>query len=69
MAETTKQPLSADQVNAVITACKEQGIIIGKSGATVAGFNNVLTLSPPLNIAQEDLNKIIEVVIESINKI
>ncbi|MGG2052875.1 hypothetical protein ABFY48_00650 [Lysinibacillus pakistanensis] len=45
------------QVNAVIAACKEQGVIIGKNGATVAGFNNVLTLSPPLNIAQEDLTK------------
>ncbi len=65
----TKEPLPVSQVNAVIAACKEQGVIIGKNGATVAGFNNVLTLSPPLNIAQEDLTKIIEVVIENIHKI
>ncbi|MGE7114665.1 aspartate aminotransferase family protein [Lysinibacillus sp. NPDC047702] len=67
--KASKEPLSVEKVNAVIAACKEQGVIIGKNGATVAGFNNVLTLSPPLNIAQEDLTKIIEVVIESIHKI
>ena len=67
--KASKEPLPVGKVNAVIAACKEQGVIIGKNGATVAGFNNVLTLSPPLNIAQEDLTKIIEVVIESIHKI
>jgi len=67
--KASKEPLPVSQVNAVIAACKEQGVIIGKNGATVAGFNNVLTLSPPLNIAQEDLTKIIEVVIENIHKI
>lgn len=65
----SKEPLPVDKVNAVIAACKGQGVIIGKNGATVAGFNNVLTLSPPLNIVQHDLDKIIEVVIENIKKI
>lgn len=65
----TKEPLPIERVNAVIAACKQQGVIIGKNGATVAGFNNVLTLSPPLNIAQEDLDKVIQVVVENISKI
>lgn len=67
--KTSKEPLPIDKVNAVIAACKAQGVIIGKNGATVAGFNNILTLSPPLNIVQEDLDTIIKVVIDSIHKI
>ncbi|MED2975084.1 aspartate aminotransferase family protein [Fictibacillus sp. B-59209] len=50
----TKVPLSVDQVNGVISACKAKGLLIGKNGDTVAGFNNVLTLAPPLNITDED---------------
>lgn len=57
--KVSKEPLPVEKVNAVIAKCKEQGVIIGKNGATVAGFNNVLTLSPPLNIVQEDLDRIL----------
>lgn len=67
--KVSKEPLPVEKVNAVIAACKEQGVIIGKNGATVAGFNNVLTLSPPLNIIQEDLQRILDVVVESIRKL
>jgi len=67
--KVSKEPLPVEKVNAVIAACKGQGIIIGKNGATVAGFNNVLTLSPPLNIVQEDLDRILDVVVDSLNKL
>ncbi|WP_108670752.1 aspartate aminotransferase family protein [Peribacillus acanthi] len=50
----TKTPLPVDKVNQVIAKCKEQRLIIGKNGVTVAGYNNVLTLSPPLNITMEE---------------
>lgn len=65
----TKEPLDNALVNQVIANCKQNGLIIGKNGATVAGFNNVLTLSPPLNIEQEDLDFIIQTVTSSLNKI
>jgi taurine-pyruvate aminotransferase len=42
-------------VAAAISGCQERGLIVGKNGDTVAGFNNVLTLAPPLNITDEDL--------------
>ncbi|MCM3110391.1 aspartate aminotransferase family protein [Lederbergia lenta] len=58
--KTSKEPLEASLVNKVISACKQKGLIIGKNGATVAGFNNVLTLAPPLNIEEEDLEFIIQ---------
>lgn len=65
----TKEPLENDLVNRVIASCKQEGVIIGKNGATVAGYNNVLTLAPPLNINQEDLNFLIKTLIDSLNKI
>jgi taurine-pyruvate aminotransferase len=65
----TKEPLDVSLVNQVIANCKQEGLLIGKNGATVAGYNNVLTLSPPLNIKQEDITFIIKIVTESLKKI
>ncbi|MGJ7910051.1 aspartate aminotransferase family protein [Neobacillus sp. LXY-1] len=65
----TKEPLDVALVNQVISNCKEKGIIIGKNGATVAGFNNVLTLAPPLSIEQTDLDFLIKTLTESLQKI
>lgn len=62
----TKEPLSVEMVNKVIAGCKNKGLIIGKNGATVAGYNNVLTLAPPLNIEQEDLCLIEKIVTEEL---
>lgn len=64
--KATKVPLDSALVNKVIAGCKEQGLIIGKNGATVAGFNNVLTLAPPLNITEEDLDFVINTLAEEI---
>lgn len=49
-----KQPIELSKINKMIASCKEKGLIIGKNGDTVAGFNNVLTLAPPLSITEED---------------
>jgi taurine-pyruvate aminotransferase len=53
----------------VIGICKENGLIIGKNGTTVAGYNNVLTLSPPLNIEDEDLSFLINTLTDALWKI
>ncbi|WBL13931.1 aspartate aminotransferase family protein [Sutcliffiella sp. NC1] len=58
----TKTPLDVERVNKVVTRCKEKGVLIGKNGATVAGYNNVIALAPPLNLTDDDLTKIIETV-------
>jgi taurine-pyruvate aminotransferase len=55
----TKEPVSLETIGKIISACKEKGLIIGKNGDTVAGFNNVLTLSPPLSSTDEDLDFIV----------
>ncbi len=67
--KTTKQPLAIEKVNAIIADCKKNGVLIGKNGATVAGFNNVLTLSPPLNISQEDIDCVLNTLVNSIQKV
>ncbi|MGX1194192.1 aminotransferase [Metabacillus sp. SLBN-84] len=65
----TKAPLNAGLVNKVMAACKEKGLLIGKNGATVAGYNNVLAISPPLNIEEEDAAFIVETLISELNTI
>ncbi|WP_066398817.1 aspartate aminotransferase family protein [Neobacillus mesonae] len=65
----TKEPLAVDLVNKVIAGCKEKGVIIGKNGATVAGYNNILTLAPPLTIEQKDLNFLVKTLSEALDKI
>jgi taurine-pyruvate aminotransferase len=56
----SKDPLENEKVNQVISKCKEDGVIIGKNGYTVAGYNNVLTLAPPLIIEDEDVALLIQ---------
>jgi adenosylmethionine-8-amino-7-oxononanoate aminotransferase len=58
----TKLPIELSKINKVIASCKEKGLIIGKNGDTVAGFNNILTLAPPLSITEEDFAFIIATV-------
>jgi adenosylmethionine-8-amino-7-oxononanoate aminotransferase len=65
----TKEPIAVEKINSVIARCKEKGLIIGKNGATVAGYNNILTLAPPLMITDEDLQFLIRTVSESIQAI
>lgn len=65
----TKEPISNERVNEIIATCKKKGLIIGKNGDTVAGFNNVVTLAPPLSITDDDFNFIVKVLKESLNEI
>ena len=51
----SRVPASNDKVGKVISGCKERGLIVGKNGDTVAGFNNVITLAPPLVVSDDDL--------------
>ncbi|MEC3847209.1 aspartate aminotransferase family protein, partial [Bacillus velezensis] len=53
-------------VQHVITACREKGLLVGKNGDTVAGYNNVIQLSPPFCLSDEELSFIISTVKESV---
>ncbi|MED5051639.1 aspartate aminotransferase family protein [Anoxybacillus rupiensis] len=65
----TKEPLDVSLVNQVINICKDNGLLIGKNGVTVAGFNNVLTLSPPLTIESEDVAFLVQTLTEALEEI
>ncbi len=65
--KNTKAPLDVAEVNKVISLCKDQGLIIGKNGVTVAGFNNILTLSPPLIITLDEKDFIVERITNALN--
>ncbi|WP_134703236.1 aspartate aminotransferase family protein [Ammoniphilus sp. YIM 78166] len=65
----TKAPAPLSMVGQVIGECKANGLIIGKNGDTVAGFNNVLTLSPPLSSTDEDLSFIVDTLKKAIRKL
>ncbi|WP_438447695.1 aspartate aminotransferase family protein [Gorillibacterium sp. sgz5001074] len=59
--KATKEPASPEAVKRILSGCKAKGLIIGKNGDTVAGFNNVLTFAPPLASTDEDLAFILSV--------
>ncbi|UOF90977.1 aspartate aminotransferase family protein [Fodinisporobacter ferrooxydans] len=56
--KVTKDPAAA-KVGKVIAECKANGLIVGRNGDTVAGYNNVIALSPPLSATDEDVDFII----------
>ena len=55
----TRQPATAERMGAVISGCKERGLIVGKNGDTTPGFNNVVTICPPLNLTDDDLDFVV----------
>ncbi|UOQ84872.1 aminotransferase [Gracilibacillus salinarum] len=65
----TKAPASDEKVDFVIQECKKKGIIIGKNGDTVPGYSNVLIIAPPLISKEEDLQWVVDVVTEAIQKL
>lgn len=65
----TKQPAAVEKLNKVMNSCRAKGLIVGKNGDTVAGFNNILQLSPPLSITEEDLAFIVRTLKESIGEL
>ncbi|MFD3446023.1 aspartate aminotransferase family protein [Microbacteriaceae bacterium 4G12] len=64
--KTTKEPLETEKVNEVMTVCKKNGVIIGKNGTTVAGYNNILALAPPLILTEEEMTLLAQTVANAI---
>lgn len=60
--KNTREPATNARITKIIGDCKANGLIVGRNGDTVAGFNNILALSPPLSCTDEDLDFIIAVV-------
>ena len=56
----TTDPLPAEQVNRVIAAAQQRGVLVGKNSATVPRLECVITLSPPLVITGAEIDRIVE---------
>jgi taurine-pyruvate aminotransferase len=67
--KVTKKPIDLVKIDGIIAECKSNGLIIGKNGATVAGFNNILTLSPPLSSTHEDLQYMVSTLKKAFGKV
>ena len=57
----TKVPVAPATMNSVVAGAMEQGVILGKTTMTTFHLNNVITLSPPLVITSEELDKVLAV--------
>src|SRR5699024_883934 len=55
----TKIPADPEKISQVIAFCKKEGVIIGNNSETVAGYANILQISPPLTITDEEVELII----------
>ena len=64
--KVARTPISGDIINKVIGLCKQQGVLIGRNGDTVAGYTNVLTIAPPLIVDEEELALISKAVRQAI---
>ncbi|SFE56717.1 Adenosylmethionine-8-amino-7-oxononanoate aminotransferase [Alteribacillus iranensis] len=58
----TKEPLEGEVLGKIVAGCKQDGLIIAKTSDTAAGNNNILTLSPPLSITEDDFQFIVKTV-------
>jgi 4-aminobutyrate aminotransferase-like enzyme len=65
----TREPLNTGKVNQIIASCKSLGVLIGKNGDTVAGFNNVLTIAPPLTISTKQVQHLTDAIKKSIKEV
>lgn len=58
----TKKPVQDRIVNKVISECRNRGLIIGKNGNTVDGYNNVITFGPPFCITNDEAKFMVETI-------
>ena len=55
----SKEPVAEERVQAVVANCMRQGVIIGATNRSLAGFNNTLLLAPALICTEKDVDHII----------
>lgn len=65
----SKEPLEEGKVAQIVADCKENGVIVGKTSDTVNGYNNIITLSPPLSISKDELQMVVETIKNAVAKL
>jgi adenosylmethionine-8-amino-7-oxononanoate aminotransferase len=59
---STRTPLPESEVIRLQRAIRDQGVIVGRNNDTVPGLGNVLTISPPLILTEEEAGIIVSAV-------
>ncbi len=54
-----KEPIGSKQIQAVVDFCRDDGLIVRRSGGGLR-FSNTITLSPPLVITRGEIDRIVE---------
>jgi taurine-pyruvate aminotransferase len=55
----TKEPVGSPQIQAIVDFCRDNGLIVGRSGGGQR-YSNTITLSPPLVITRGEVDRIVE---------
>jgi taurine-pyruvate aminotransferase len=58
----SKEPVHESKAQAVVGHCMQNGVIIGVTNRSIAGFNNTLCLSPALICTQDDCDQIVDAI-------
>ncbi|CAN5893936.1 aspartate aminotransferase family protein [soil metagenome] len=62
----SKRPASRKSVTNIVRRCKERALIVSCNFDTAPGFNNIITICPPLNTSEEDLSFLVSTLKEAI---
>jgi 4-aminobutyrate aminotransferase-like enzyme len=54
-----KEPIGSKQIQAVVDFCRDDGLIVRRSGGGQR-YSNTITLSPPLVITRGEIDRIVE---------
>ncbi len=65
----TKEPVDEKQAQAVVADCMAQGVIIGVTNRSLAGFNNTLCLSPALIATPDDIDQITDAIDNALTRV
>ncbi|WP_370318497.1 aspartate aminotransferase family protein [Oricola sp.] len=65
----TKHPADEKLVQAVVADCMAQGVIIGATNRSIAGFNNTLCLSPALIAGEDDIDALTASIGKALTKV
>lgn len=65
----TKAPVSEKVMGQVLGNCTAQGVLLGKMNRSVPGFNNVLQIAPALIITKAEIDRIVDAIKNSLEKL
>jgi taurine-pyruvate aminotransferase len=57
---TTKEPVGQEQITSIVDFCRENGLIVGRTGGG-RRYGNTIALSPPLVITRAECDRIVEI--------